>query len=89
MLESRIESELVSAVRAAGGVCEKWGWQGWPDRLIVLPGNRVGFVELKRPGEGLEPLQAARLRKLQGLGSPAEFIASLAGVTRFVEALRA
>jgi hypothetical protein len=33
------------------------GQRGFPDRLIVLPGGRVAFVELKRPGGGVVSVQ--------------------------------
>ena len=53
--ESAIEAELVRRVEAAGGRCEKVqviGRRGFFDRLVVLPGGRVIFVELKRPRGG-------------------------------------
>ena len=39
-----------------------------PDRLILLPGGKVGFVECKAPGKQLRPLQVHRKRQLEGLG---------------------
>ena len=53
--ESAIERELCDRVRAAGGRAEKvtvLGSRGFFDRLVVLPGGRVIFVELKRPRGG-------------------------------------
>ena len=53
--ESVVETELVKRVRAIGGICEKTrviGRRGLLDRVVVLPGNRVVFVELKRPVGG-------------------------------------
>ena len=50
--ESAIERELVQRVEALGGRCEKVtviGRRGFFDRLVVLPGGRVIFVECKRP----------------------------------------
>lgn len=55
-LEKEIEAKLVKIVRNAGGYCLKWvcpGWAGVPDRLVLLPGGRVIFVELKRPRGGV------------------------------------
>ena len=60
-LERDIERKLRRAVEARGGKCLKWvcpGWAGVPDRIILLPGARVTFVETKRPKGG-------RLSKLQ------------------------
>ena len=43
-------------------------WVGAPDRLIVLPGGVLGFVEVKAPGRRPRPLQLARHRQLAALG---------------------
>lgn len=48
-----MERLLVRLVRAAGGQCHKWvspGRRGAPDRIVLLPGARVAFVEVKAPG---------------------------------------
>lgn len=53
--ESVVEQELVRRVEALGGYCTKvkaLGSRGYFDRLVVLPGGRVFFVELKRPRGG-------------------------------------
>jgi hypothetical protein len=54
-LEKDIEAKLRKAVESAGGKCLKWvcpGWAGVPDRIILLPGGRIYFVETKRPRGG-------------------------------------
>lgn len=56
MLESDIESKLRKQVHALGhGIkCLKFtspGFTGVPDRIILLPGAHVIFVELKKPGK--------------------------------------
>ena len=54
-LEKDIERKLVNLVKRHGGLCLKWicpGWAGVPDRIVLLPGGRVVFVELKRPKGG-------------------------------------
>lgn len=71
MNEKQIEQTLVRAVRRRGGTCPKWvspGLDGVPDRIILLPGGRMAFAELKAPGEKPRPLQAARIRQLRALG---------------------
>lgn len=55
------------------GVCLKWvcpGWLGVPDRICLLPGGTVVFVELKRPdGKGkLGAMQKWWARRLNELG---------------------
>jgi hypothetical protein len=44
------------------------GSAGWPDRLVLLPRGRVAFIELKRPGGALTPLQQHRQRCLKESG---------------------
>lgn len=71
MRESTIEKTLVRAVRASGGMAIKLvppGWAGAPDRLLLMPGGRLAFVELKAPGKPLRPLQVRRKRQLEALG---------------------
>lgn len=70
--EKDIEQKLRKAVEAAGGKCVKWtcpGWTGVPDRLVLLPGGRIVFVELKRPKGGkLSEMQKWWQRELDRLG---------------------
>ena len=73
-LEKSIEQNLVSVVRHHGGLCLKWvcpGWAGVPDRIVLLPGGRIIFVELKRPKGGvLSSRQKWWAKKLIDLGFP-------------------
>lgn len=39
-----------------------------PDRIILLPGGRMAFAELKAPGKKPRRLQLARHRLLRRLG---------------------
>ena len=72
MLEKELEAKLVQSVRARGGLCLKWvcpGTAGVPDRIILLPGGRIAFAELKRPeGARVAPLQKYWRRVLTDLG---------------------
>lgn len=69
MREKEIESRIVKAVKARGGICPKWtGWTGCPDRIVLFPLARIGFIEVKAPGEKPRPLQESRHRILRGLG---------------------
>ena len=77
-LEKDIERKLRRMVEAHGGMCVKWvcpGWSGVPDRIILLPGGRVLFIETKRPrGGSISKLQRWWHRKLTGLGFTAGFV---------------
>lgn len=71
MREKIIEKELVRAVKDKGGIAPKFtspGFDGMPDRLVLLPGGRMGFVELKAPGKKPSALQLARHRLFRRLG---------------------
>lgn len=71
MRENEIEAKLVTAVKAVGGVCWKFtspGTAGVPDRIVLMPSGKIGFVEVKAPGEMSRPLQRLRIRTLQKLG---------------------
>ena len=59
---------LIREVKKLGGRCEKWGVNGWPDRMVFMPGNHTFFVELKREKGVLSPLQKAQHLKLIKLG---------------------
>lgn len=71
MREKTIEQKLVTAVKKHGGICPKFvspGFDGMPDRILLLPHGRFAFVEVKAPGEKPRPLQLARHRLLRRLG---------------------
>jgi hypothetical protein len=71
MKEQQIEKRLTETVRTMGGLALKFispGMNGVPDRLVLLPGGIIAFIELKCPGGKLRPIQAKRKRQLEGLG---------------------
>lgn len=71
MRERQIEAKLVQAVKSMGGLAPKFvspGLDGVPDRLVLLPGGKMAFVELKASGKTLRPLQVRRKRQLEALG---------------------
>ena len=71
MREKSIEVKLVDAVKTAGGVCWKFtspGTSGVPDRIVLMPFGRIGFVEVKTPGEKPQSLQRLRIKTLRRLG---------------------
>jgi hypothetical protein len=70
MREKYIEQRLVKEVKRRGGLCEKWnsGSSGWPDRIVLLPDGKLGFVEVKAPGKVPRVLQLHRHEQLRDIG---------------------
>ena len=69
--ERDIERRLAAAVKRHGGLCPKFvapGTDGVPDRIVLMPGGRIAFVEVKAPGKTLRLLQVRRKRQLELLG---------------------
>lgn len=71
MNEKEVEQRLVTAVKEAGGWCPKFispGTDGMPDRIILMPGGHIAFVEVKAPGKKPKKLQIRRHVLLRHLG---------------------
>lgn len=71
MLEKELERRLVEFVKQQGGMAIKWtapGMRFVPDRICLLPGGRVAFVEMKQKTGRLHPGQKRFLDKLKRLG---------------------
>ena len=88
MLEKEIEKVLVREVRKLGGRAYKWvspGNDGVPDRIVVLPGMRPVFVELKAESGRLSALQKVQIRCLQDMGQDVRVLRGIQEVERFLE----
>ena len=71
MREKQIEQKFIKAVKVMGGIAPKLtspGFDGMPDRLVLLPKGYVGFVEVKAPGRKPRPIQVSRINLLRRLG---------------------
>jgi len=71
MRERDIEAYLRVKVKALGGTAYKFvspGHAGVADRLVLLPGGVVWFIEVKAPGGRLSPLQVLFARRMAELG---------------------
>lgn len=69
--EKYIERTLVKAAKALGGRALKFysGIEtGYPDRLVMMPGGKIAWVELKSKGEKPTKVQAIRHQELKDLG---------------------
>lgn len=86
MLEKAIEKACCAYAKSKG--C--WALKLWPtvsglpDRLILLPGGRVWFVEFKTPEGRVSPIQKRVHDKLYRLGFPVSVVRS---VSSFKECL--
>lgn len=88
MQEKETEQKLRKAVKAKGGLALKFvcpGFDGVPDRLILLPGRRIAFIELKALGKKMRPLQVRRKRQLESLGFSVYCIDSPAEIGRIID----
>lgn len=88
--EKSIEQKLVRAAKGRGGICPKLacpGFDGMPDRLVLLPHGRMGFVEVKAPGETPRPLQTARHRLLGMLGFKVYVLDSAEDISRILDGI--
>lgn len=71
MREKEIEKKLALEAKKRGGLAVKFvspGFDGMPDRIVLMPEGRMAFVEVKAPGKRPRPLQIARHKLLRGLG---------------------
>ena len=71
MREKVIEQKLTLMVKKQGGICPKFvspGFDGMPDRIVLLPHGLMAFVEVKAPGKKPRPLQVSRHGLLRHLG---------------------
>ena len=69
--ESYVERKLTTEAKKRGGLAVKFvspGFDGVPDRLVLFPGGKVAFVELKAPGEKPRKLQQVRIKQLRKMG---------------------
>lgn len=91
MLEKDIEKILVNGVKKLGGRAYKWvspGNDGVPDRIVILPGLRPVFVELKTEKGQLSALQKVQIKRLQELGQEVEVLYGLPQVRDFLDECR-
>lgn len=91
MRERDIEAYLREKVKQLGGIAYKFvspGNAGVPDRLVLLPGGRVVFVELKAPGRQSTPLQLRQQQRIRELGFPVLVIDSKQKVDEFIKGVR-
>lgn len=88
MEEQKIERRLRKEIELIGGKALKFvspGVSGVPDRIVLLPGGKLIFVELKAPGKKLSPIQEVRKKGLEKLGFKVKVIDSIEKVLDFIK----
>ena len=88
MEEKKIERYFKAQLEKRGALVFKFvspGQAGVPDRVVLLPGGRVVFAEMKAPGEKPRPLQRAVFARMARAGHPVYIIDSREAVKRFME----
>lgn len=89
-MEKTVEKYLTAQVQKLGGLCVKFPplyFAGFPDRIVLMPGAIVVFVELKDLGKKARPLQLRVHKQLMALGFRVEVIDSKDGVDNFLGGL--
>lgn len=86
-MEKKIEKHLIEAVEKLGGLCVKFPplfFRGFPDRIVLLPGGVIVFVETKAPGETPRLIQRKVHARLRGLGFRVEVLDSCKSINNFI-----
>lgn len=86
--ESKIEAHLRRRAENAGGKCWKFvspQLKGVPDRVLMLPGARLWFVELKAPKNEPGTSQTRRHKELWALGQKVLVLDSIEAVDQFMD----
>ncbi|MCG7948058.1 MAG: VRR-NUC domain-containing protein [Candidatus Thiodiazotropha taylori] len=90
MRERDVEKYLREEIQKLGGECLKWvspGRSGVPDRIIMVPGDKARFVEVKPPGGKPTTLQKRMHRRLITLGQHVAIVDSKEAVDEYVAEL--
>lgn len=85
--EKRVEALLTAGVKKLGGVAYKFvspGNSGVPDRIIIMPGGKIYFVELKREGGQLTNLQKRQVSRIRKLDCRVDVLHGMAEVSSFL-----
>lgn len=86
--EAKLEHKLKTEVKKAGGIAFKFvspGYSGVTDRIVLIPGGKVVFVELKNGGAALTALQVSFGRLLNSMGASYEVVRTEKDITEFID----
>ena len=88
IIEHNVEDFLLQSVKSFKGLCFKLkflGVMGAPDRLVLMPGGRFFFVELKQTTGELEPSQAVLFPRIEKRGFKVHVLYGIEQVQKFVD----
>ena len=88
--EKKIEEKFRNKIKDLGGTAYKFvspGRAGVPDRLVILPGGRIGFAELKRHNGKPTKLQKMQMSFIRKLGCYVKVIYSEEDIDTFIQGL--
>ena len=91
MRERDIEKWLRHQIESMGGLAFKFsspGNDGVPDRLAVLPGGIIYFIELKTDRGRLSPIQKWQQDRLDALGAQVRTVRGMDEAEEFIEEVR-
>lgn len=91
MREKEIEKYLKKQIINLDGVCYKFvspGNAGVPDRIIILPKNKIIFVELKTTRGRMSPLQKWQQARLIEKGARVYTLYGKKDVDKFLKFLK-
>ena len=77
MNEKVIEKKLRERVKKLGGIAVKFFpifFRGFPDRMVLMPGGKISFAEIKTTGKKPNPVQKIVIEMLRKLGFWVEVI---------------
>lgn len=86
--EAKIENYLKEQVKKAGGLCLKFvspGYSGVPDRIVIIPGGKVVFVEVKSATGKRTALQESFARRLEFFKAEYALVNSKESVNEFID----
>lgn len=89
--EKLIEKKLKNEVEKLGGMAVKFSssfYTGMPDRIVLMPGGKIGFVETKSEGKKTTPRQNVVIGILRSLGFNVDIIDNLETLDKYIKSLK-
>lgn len=81
--EKALERRLAGECKKRGWLCLKYSntqMTGYPDRLVLLPGGRVAWVEVKSRGRRPTAIQLYRHAELRRMGHTVHVVDSVGSI---------